>query len=56
MSEGSCDKKNEASVVKGLIQLLVPETSLIEEPSDELVTLEKLDEVVNGMQRQNEDS
>ena len=55
MSEGSRANENEAAIVDGLIQILVPDSSLTEEPSDELVTVSKLDEVVKGMQRQNED-
>ena len=54
-----CEKKGVKSlneeVIDGFIELLVPETSTIEMPGDDLVDIERLDEVVSAMNRQTEE-
>ena len=46
----SLDERN----IEGFIELVVPDSSIIEEPGDDLVTIDKLDEVVSAMNRQTE--
>ena len=52
-SNQSKDSSAEVAVVDGLIKLLVPDLSLLEDPQDDLVTVAKVDE---GMHRQSEGS
>ena len=42
-------------VIEGFIELVVPDVSIMEEPGDDLVTVDKLDEVVTAMNRQAEE-
>ena len=53
------EKKNskplKEQVIEGFIELSVPDSSIMEQPGDDLVTIDKLDEVVSAMNRQTED-